>query len=211
MVTKENCYISVGVNLKIKRRITDYELLESCRNGDEKAFYKLYKLYKGEVAKIVAHILGPDAEAEDIIQEIFLQLYKSLPNFKYQSKFSTWLYRISVNTVLQYLRRRYRNINSVSLDSDTNLKRKLLQKEATDQPEKEVSNKEYIDIVYEVLNTLSPKKRIVFILSEIEGKSPKEIADIVGAPVLTVRTRLFYARKEFYRKILEHPAFKEEQ
>lgn len=201
--------ISVDINLKIKRRITDYELLESCKSGDQRAFYQLYSQYKGEVAKIVAHLLGPEAEAEDIIQEIFVQLYKSLPNFKYQSRFSTWLYRISVNTVLQYLRKRYKSGNLVSIEADDNLRKMLLNSESSSSPEKEVLDREYIKIVYELLDTLSPKKRIVFILSEIEGKSPQEIAEIVGAPVFTVRTRLFYARKEFYQKILQHPAFKE--
>lgn len=202
----------ITTGLKKGRVQTDYDLLAKCQQGDERSFYSFYNIYKNDIQKMILHLLGPDDEIDDVIQDVFLQIYKSLNSFKYNSKFSTWLYRLTINTVLQHLRKKYKKGNrEVNLDDNDDIYNSIAFNSEATTPEDDLHKKERIKAVYITLNTLAPKKRIVFILHEIQGLQPEEIAKMVGAPVLTVRTRLFYARKEFYKKIVDHPTFKGEK
>src|SRR6185295_2520243 len=123
--------------------------------------------------------------------------FRSIGRFRGDARLSTWLYRVCVNVALQRLRKRKR-LAEVPGDD-------LPERASGETPERGLDNRRRLDAVYRLLDELSPKKRVVFILHEIEGREPKEIADIVGAPVLTVRTRLHYARKEFYKRAADEP------
>jgi RNA polymerase sigma-70 factor (ECF subfamily) len=132
------------------------------------------------------------------VQEVFIEAFRSIVRFRSESKLSTWLYRVCVNVALQRLRKRRRRGEVVQGDridsSDERTPHRLLEAQ------------ERMRAVYRILDRLAPKKRMVFVLHEIEGREPKEIASLVGAPVLTVRTRLHYARKEFYDRASREPA-----
>lgn len=169
------------------------DLILRCQHGDKDALGELYRLHRAEVARNLHRMLGPGrGDLEDVLQEVFIEVFRSIPRFRGDAKISTWLYRVCVNVALQRLRKRRRRAE-VSADD--------VGERATDTtPERELDNRRRLDAVYRILDELSPKKRVVFILHEIEGREPKEIAGIVGAPVLTVRTRLHYARKEFYAR-----------
>jgi RNA polymerase sigma-70 factor (ECF subfamily) len=172
------------------------DLVARCQKGDKDALGELYRLYRAEVARNLNRMLGPGRiDLEDVLQEVFIEVFRSIARFRGDAKVSTWLYRVCVNVALQRLRKRKRRaevsaeITTVETPAD-----------GGETPERSLDNRRRLDAVYGILDELSPKKRIVFILHEIEGREPKEIAGIVGAPVLTVRTRLHYARKEFYAK-----------
>lgn len=169
------------------------DLVARCQKGDKDALGELYRLYRNEVARNLHRMLGPGrGDLEDVLQEVFIEVFRSIPRFRGDARVSTWLYRVCVNVALQRLRKRKRRAE-VSADE--------VAEEATHEtPERELDARRRLDAVYRILDELSPKKRVVFILHEIEGREPKEIAGIVGAPVLTVRTRLHYARKEFYAR-----------
>jgi RNA polymerase sigma-70 factor, ECF subfamily len=169
------------------------DLIARCQRGDKEALGDLYRLHRAEVTRNLHRMLGPGrVDLEDVLQEVFIEVFRSIPRFRGDAKISTWLYRVCVNVALQRLRKRKRRAE-VSADE--------VGERATDEtPERELDNRRRLDAVYRILDELSPKKRVVFILHEIEGREPKEIAGIVGAPVLTVRTRLHYARKEFYAR-----------
>jgi RNA polymerase sigma-70 factor (ECF subfamily) len=138
-------------------------------------------------------MLGPGrGDLEDVLQEVFIEVFRSIARFRGDAKITTWLYRVCVNVALQRLRKRKRR---AEVSGDT-----VTERVTDETPERELDNRRRLDAVYRILDELSPKKRVVFILHEIEGREPKEIASIVGAPVLTVRTRLHYARKEFYAR-----------
>jgi RNA polymerase sigma-70 factor (ECF subfamily) len=147
------------------------------------------------VARIVYKVLGPDADLEDVVQDVFIEVFRSIDRFKGQAKITTWLYRVSVNVAYQRLRRRKRRPEAPLPD----------QAEEPDHetPFRALERKEVSAVVYDVLETLTPKKRVVFVLHEILGMDSKEISRIVGANMLTVRTRLHYARKDFYKKLLD--------
>lgn len=180
------------------------DLVEACQEGDEAAFRTLYHAHRGEVHRVVFRLLGPSDDLEDIIQEVFLQVHRSIHNFRGRSKFSTWLHRVAVNVALQHIRRKRSTLKSrpdekidERPDDDPNRRTPLENVEVKDRQR----------AVNEILDELAPKKRIVLVLHDVEGKSAKEVSELVGAPIFTVRTRLFYARREFYKKIVSHPAF----
>jgi RNA polymerase sigma-70 factor, ECF subfamily len=167
------------------------DLIARCQRGDKEALGELYRLYRAEVARNLHRMLGPGrGDLEDVLQEVFIEVFRSIARFRGDAKVSTWLYRVCVNVALQRLRKRKRRAE-VSTDA-------VAERITDETPERDLDTRRRLDAVYRLLDELSPKKRVVFILHEIEGREPKEIAGIVGAPVLTVRTRLHYARKEFY-------------
>ncbi len=175
-------------------------LVERCRRGDRDAFGEFYRTYRHDVARNLHRVLGPGrGDLDDVLQEVFIEVFKSIARFRGDSKISTWLYRVCVNVALQRLRKRRRLAEVTSAEGPE------LRDEGT--PQRSLEARERMAAVYRILDDLAPKKRVVFILHEIEGREPKEIASIVGAPVLTVRTRLHYARKEFFARAAREQAF----
>ncbi len=174
-------------------------LIDYCRTGDKQAFRAIFIQHREHVARVVYRMLGPSADLEDLIQEVFVQVFRSLKDFKAESKFSTWLHRVTVNVVLMHRRHaKSRPVFDVLplLDSAD---------EQRPKADEEFARHERIAAFYRLLNRLTEKKRTVFILHEIEGLSPTEIASTVNAPALTVRTRLFYARRELALLLKEEP------
>jgi RNA polymerase sigma-70 factor (ECF subfamily) len=181
--------------LSSDRVTTTQELVLGCQLGQRTAQADFYQRYRSEVARTVHKVLGPNADLEDVVQDVFVEVFRSIDRFKGDSKITTWLYRVCVNVALQKIRRhRRRPEGHAAPEGDGPVH--------SETPLRELERKESSRIVYEILETLAPKKRVVFILHEIAGLEAKEISEIVGANVLTVRTRLHYARKEFYEKVL---------
>ncbi len=133
------------------------------------------------------------------MQEVFLQVHKSLAEFRGQAKFSTWLHRVTVNVVLMVRRAaRSRPVFAGEAVEDQEPDRGLL-------PDEDAARRARMEAFRRLLDRLPEKKRTVFVLHEIEGLAPVEIAEIVDAPVLTVRTRLFYARRELAEMMRTEP------
>lgn len=187
-------------------QVGDEELVERFQRGDATAFSELFRRHQPAVARLVARMLGTSArvraansELEDLVQDVFVQIYRSLDSFRRQSRLSTWIYRIAVNVVLMHRRSaRARPTFSHHDDVPVAVSPRL-------GPDDELVQRRNVNALYEHLARISEKKRTVFILHEIEGLSPSEISAIVGAPVLTVRTRLFYARRELLAAFREDP------
>jgi RNA polymerase sigma factor (sigma-70 family) len=175
------------------------QLVQRAQEGDSAAFATLFRRHRSAVAAIAYRMMGPGADLEDMVQEVFLQVHRSLPDFKAQSKFSTWLHRVTVNVVLMARRRKrsrptYTHEDHGRHESDDGL-----------LPDQRVIRARRVEAFRRVLDRLSEKKRTVFILHELEGMAPAEIAAVVDCPVLTVRTRLFYARKELAQLMRSEP------
>jgi RNA polymerase sigma-70 factor (ECF subfamily) len=180
-------------------------LVTACKEGDEVAFRNLYLAHRTEVHRVVYRLLGPTDDLEDIIQEVFLQVHRSIGNFRGQAKFSTWLHRVAVNVALQYLRRKRTTV--VSRSDERLEERPAEEGRGTRTPHECAETQERIKAVYKALDHISPKKRTVLVMHDMQGMSAQKIAEVVGSPVFTVRTRLFYARREFYKRISSDPAF----
>jgi RNA polymerase sigma-70 factor (ECF subfamily) len=183
------------------RMLEEDRLIARAAAGETSAFRQLYEHHRGDVARLVYRMLGPRSDMEDVIQEVFVQVYKSLRDFRGQSKFSTWLHRVTVNVVLMYRRAaKSRPVFADEPAADTVIRSSEI------APDEDAERRERVRAFARLLGRLADKKRIVFILHELEGIAPGEIAKIVGAPVLTVRTRLFYARRELEAMLAEEPS-----
>jgi RNA polymerase sigma-70 factor (ECF subfamily) len=168
--------------------------------GEAEAFRTLFLRHKSDVARLVYRMLNAPADLEDVIQEVFVQVFRSLKDFRGQAKFSTWLHRVTVNVVLMHRRSaRSRPVLTEELPGE------IVADDHQTQPDDEVDRRERMRAFQRLLSRLADKKRIVFVLHELEGMAPAEIAEVVGAPVLTVRTRLFYARRELEAMLAEEP------
>lgn len=167
-------------------------IIQKAKTGDVEAFRDIFHRHKDDVARIVFRIIGQDLDAEDVIQDVFLHVYRSLHTFRGESKFSTWLYRLTSNVAKMHIRKMMiRPRLTGASDPDEEISKQQCVETETD------SNKRMRKI-NACIAKLSEKKRDVLIMHDLEGTAPEEIAHTLGIPVLTVRTRLFYARKELY-------------
>ena len=181
---------------------TEPELIQRCRNGERAAFERLYKDQRRIVAATLYRVMGDRGELDDLVQEVFVIAFRGLERFRGESKISTWLYRICINVALGRLRTRSRRPPPLQFTEPN----ESTPEQSPDNPERLLERREEVARVYRALDQLSPKKRVVLVMHEIEGLDLKEIADIVGAPQVTVRTRLHYARKEFYAIVAKDEA-----
>jgi len=181
--------------------VEDEGLLRRAGAGDAAAFREIFIRHRADVARLVYRMLSVPADLEDVVQEVFVQVFRSLKDFRGQSKFSTWLHRVTVNVVLMHRRSaKSRPVLTEEAPSD------VVADDRQPLPDEEAERCERMRAFQRLLGRLAEKKRVVFVLHELEGLPPTEIADIVGAPVLTVRTRLFYARRELEAMLPDEPA-----
>jgi RNA polymerase sigma-70 factor (ECF subfamily) len=176
-------------------------LLQRCATGERAACHELFVSYRAQVARQVAHLTRLQTEVEDIVQEVFSEVFRSLPSFQGRSSFATWLYRITARSSYRYLRRRGPRRPPPELLSETAV--------ASQDPGHDSETRERHARALAILERLSPKKRLVLTLHDLEGRDAAEIASLVGAPLLTVRTRLFYARREFAAAARRDPVLAE--
>ena len=146
------------------------------------------------------HDRAAPSSADDVIQEVFFQVFRSLKDFRGQSKFTTWLHRVTVNVVLMH--RRSAKSRPVYADEAPH---DMVPDTRQPLPDEDFARHERMRAFRRLLDRLAEKKRVVFILHELEGMAPAEIAKVVGAPILTVRTRLFYARRELEAMLADEP------
>ncbi len=177
----------------------DAELIERCRADERAAHDEFYHRFRRQVAGNLYRVLGDRTDLEDLVQEVFVIAFRGLSRFRGDARLSTWLYRICVNVALGRIRTRKRRPTAIGVtDLDaTTVDPSLTERPET--PEKSLERRQDRERVYRALELLAPKKRVVLFLHEIEGLDLKEIAYVVDSNPVTVRTRLFYARREFYR------------
>jgi RNA polymerase sigma-70 factor (ECF subfamily) len=182
------------------------ELIERCCAHERAAHDEFYHRFRRQVAGNLFRVLGDRTDLDDLVQEVFVIAFRGLVRFRGDARLSTWLYRICVNVALGRIRTRKRRPSAVGVaDLDSTVIDPSLT-ERPEQPDRSLERRQERDQVYRALETLAPKKRIVLYLHEIEGLDLKEIAYLVDSNPVTVRTRLFYARREFYRVIAGEPA-----
>ena len=172
----------------------DAEVVRSVAEGNEKAFEQLVEKYEHSVLNTIYRYIGYRVEAEDIAQEVFLKVWRHASDFKGRSRFSTWLYRIVVNQCLGY--RKKHKEKPETLDETIDKDR------ASITPEAEIERRKEAEIVRMAIDELPRRQRIALILSRFEGKSYKEIAQIMGVSLSTVESLIFRARGSLKKKLL---------
>ncbi|MCD9025689.1 RNA polymerase sigma factor SigW [Cohnella silvisoli] len=172
--------------------------------GDQRAFAEIVDLYKDKLYHLAYRMTGNRQEAEDVVQEAFLRVYKNLDRYDENQKFSTWIYRIATNLSIDRLRKR-RAIYSLDAESSDHegLDGYAMLPSDDRTPESELLLSETQRLIHEAIATLPVKYKSVMILRYLQDLSLQEISDVLDMPVTTVKTRVHRGR-EFLRKKLEH-------
>jgi RNA polymerase sigma-70 factor (ECF subfamily) len=172
--------------------LSEAEAIERAKAGDAASFEALYALHKRRVYSLCLRMVGNTAEAEDLAQEAFLQLFRKIGTFRGESAFSTWLHRLSVNVVLMHLRKK--GLSEVSLDE-------MMEPQQEDGPKKDIGARDNvlagsIDRVNleRCIESLPPGYRIIFVLHDIEGYEHNEIAEMMGCSIGNSKSQLHKAR-----------------
>lgn len=182
--------------------MTDDLLVERAKAGDRTAFRALFLAHRQQVLRLV-HRYVPAEEVEDVAQEVFLHVHRSLGSFRGESRFSTWLYRLTLNVTRMHLRRQ-KSRPKLRLAGDD--EHGVLDQPDHETPGRVADRNERARALYRLLDRLSEKKREALVLHDLEGVSAEEIANLLSIPVMTVRTRIFYARRELYAALSDEPA-----
>lgn len=184
---------------------SDSELVLKAQQGDVHAFDVLVERYHGKIYGLTYNMTSNREDAEDLAQEVFVKAFEALPRFKGKSSFYTWLYRIAVNKTINYRKKRNRK-RALSLDSlNQEIKTDEVYHDLTSKgsPLRSLSLSELQIKLNEALQNLSERHRTVVVLHDMQGIPHEEIAKMVGASVGTVRSRLFYARRQMQAELAE--------
>jgi RNA polymerase sigma-70 factor, ECF subfamily len=165
----------------------DYGVLRKAQRGDERAFNLIVRAYETPVYNYVLRLVGDRALAEDLTQEVFLRVYQGLPKFSLRCRFTTWLFQVTKNRVLDELRASERRPRSVVTIDD------IPPLEVLDAP---VERVEAMDAVWRSVNDLNVDLKMALLLRDVVGLSYTEIADSLEITLATVKWRIYKAREE---------------
>ena len=173
-------------------------LVERARRRDPAAFRDLFQAHVGAVHRVVRRMVGGRADVEDLVQTAFVEAFRSLPDFRGDALFSTWLTRIAVRVTMRAARRRHPP--AASLDEV------LEPASSTPGPERVTAARETLVMVESLLAELRPKRRAAFVLHVLEGYSMEEVAAILSASTAAVKVRVHDARRHIERRLKQDPA-----
>ncbi|MGH7801582.1 MAG: RNA polymerase sigma factor [Thermodesulfobacteriota bacterium] len=180
---------------------TDEKLIELfTSSNDEKAFEEIVNRYGDKIYGLALRITRNHHSAEEVLQEVFLSLINKIHTFRGESKFSSWLYRVTANASYMYLRAQKKYENDVSLedyvpyDENGTLMGRIKVKDWSDRPDEALLSKEAMEIIERAINELPEPYRVVFHLRDIEGFSNEEVSVVLGLSVPALKSRLHRAR-----------------
>ena len=165
----------------------DPDVLRRAQRGDERAFVLILRAYEKPIYNYVYRLLGDRQLAEDLTQEVFVRVFQALPRFSLRCKFTTWLFQVTKNRVLDEMRARERRPQSVVAIED------VPRLEVVDPP---VERQETVDAVWRAVGELNPDLKMALLLRDVVGLSYNEIADALEVTLATVKWRIFKAREE---------------
>jgi len=180
----------------------DQLLVERVQRGDKKAFDILVAKYQHKIVKLISRYIRDQSEVLDVAQDAFIKAYRALPKFRGESAFYTWLYRIAINTAKNYLVAQGRRLPDSDVEIDVAEQfegASELRDYAT--PERLLLKDEIEKTVFDVIDQLPEDLRTAITLRELEGLSYEEIAEAMGCPIGTVRSRIFRAREAIHNKL----------
>ncbi|WP_088332334.1 RNA polymerase sigma factor RpoE [Lacimicrobium sp. SS2-24] len=180
----------------MSEQYTDQQLVEKVQQGDKNAFNLLVVKYQHKVAHLVSRYVKNSGDVADVAQETFIKAYRALPNFRGDSAFYTWLYRIAVNSAKNYLVAQGRKppANDVDADEADFYDGSDALKE-NNSPERSLMSQQMEKLLFDTVDKLPEDLRMAITLRELEGLSYEEIATVMDCPVGTVRSRIFRARE----------------
>jgi RNA polymerase sigma-70 factor (ECF subfamily) len=180
------------------------ETVKRACTGDIAAYQECIKIYSSRVHAIAYQMVGNSIDAQDIAQEVFIRLYRSLHTYKPQFLFSTWLYRLTLNLSIDYLRKNIRHQN-ISLEE---LSGKSRIQDTSPLPEISLEQKELKGAIQQISERLTLNQRKVFVLKDLQGFTTDEAAQILKCSNVTVRVHLSKARDHIKNALKKHPLVK---
>ena len=182
---------------------SDQELVDRAKNGDLKAFDLLVLKYQRRVFRLISRVIKNNSEVEDVAQECFIKAYRAIHQFRGDSAFYTWLYRIAVNTAKNYLFSKGRRPIALSElkkseDSDSF---DMLDAVSNEDPEGSMAGLQIAEAVNKAVKKLPDELSTAVVLREMDGLSYEEIAEVMNCPIGTVRSRIFRAREAIAQEL----------
>ena len=186
--------------------LSDLLLVERVQEREDiRAFDEIVRRHKNRIFSYICRMTHDSPDAEDLTQEVFIRAYQSLHRFRADSAVDTWLYRIATNLVIDRFRRSRRTPQSwVALDDEDDTLGSLPAMDRASNPEATAQLGELQREVHKAVQTLPPKLRTAVVLHDIEGLSYEEVAEILGCPLGTVKSRLFNGRSLLRRKLAHY-------
>jgi RNA polymerase sigma-70 factor, ECF subfamily len=185
----------------------DSALIQASLDGDRTAFAELVEKYQSAVFRTVRRTLGGTQDSEDAVQEVFIRAMVALPRYDLRYPFAPWILKIASNYCIDQLRRRKARKYKLWSDLSEAEERKAL-RHMSSQPHpgdsSQVDQGRYLEIAQSLLNQLKPRRRMAFVLREIEGRDYGEVAAILGVPETTARVRVWRARSDLNREFQKY-------
>ena len=182
---------------------TDQKLVQRAQRGDLRAFDLLVLKYQGRISALVSRYISDPGEVEDVTQEAFIKAYRALERFRGDSAFYTWLYRIAANAAKNHLVAKGRRPRSDASIEDAEAFDEFGSSSDSGSPEAIAMGDELVGVVDAAMQALPEELRAALTLRELEGLSYDDIAEVLGCPVGTVRSRIFRAREAIDERVRE--------
>jgi len=183
-------------------RETDQRLVERVQKGDKRAFDLLVKKYQHKIIALIGRYVNDHHEQQDVAQEAFIKAYRALSNFRAESAFYTWMYRIAINTAKNHLVSRGRRPPGTDVDMEDAENFSLVASmRDNDSPESNLMRDELEERIFSTIHSLPDDLKTAISLREFDGLSYEEIAEVMQCPVGTVRSRIFRAREAIDKAI----------
>ncbi len=164
------------------------ELIKKITLGDFEAFQEIIEKYQNQLYNLICRMVKNVDDSSDILQEVFLKVYKNLKNYKYQSSFSTWIYRITYNLTVDHIRKSVRSKNETIYRDDL-------------YTSKSENYSELTDLIYDEMKKLNEKESTALFLLYHEDKDYSEISEIMGIPLNTVKSHIFRGKENLKSKL----------
>jgi RNA polymerase sigma-70 factor (ECF subfamily) len=190
----------------LKPAAPDYALIEQARQRQPEAFRKLFEIYKTPVYNFVARMIGQPQDAEDVVQEVFVKLYRKLATLREVRYFTTWMFSIAKNEAINYARKHRAQKWQMWSDSEKDEDYGRLAPEHDHNPERQFAEQELEELLQTALSAVPEINRAAFILGVLEEYSYKEVAEMLGCSENNVKSRVFRARAVISEKL--RPYFK---
>jgi len=190
--------------------ISQIDLITRAQQGDEFAFEALYRRFARTVYTVAHHMLGNHHDADEVLQEAFIRIFKNLSRLRSPQAFTSWVYQITVNLCMDFRKVRTRSRweplegNGRGGEEERHSHFELATAKWVRNPEQVLENKELLAHITTAIEALPEQQKAVILLHEVEGVSKKMISEILDCSLVTVRTNLHHARKKLRRKLLKY-------
>ena len=184
--------------------MNETEIIDKLKQGNEAAFRELVDNYRQMVVNTCFGLLHNADDAEDVAQDVFIEVFRSVENFRADSKISTWLYRIAVNRSLNFIRDNKKRRWFQSFDDVVESKKEMLNQlnhQSADNPESELENSQRAIILHEAIDSLPENQRVAFTLNKYEDLAYKEISEVMNLSVSSVESLIHRAKKNLQKKL----------